>query len=143
MVETIVGAVHLSAGYDAAAGWAVEMCLPGERVAVGGDTAGPEALGQMGFSDLAFVGAALIDAVIADHLCTSSPDRTQGWYSNTKNSLRRRKRLAAIATEGQPTPERPASVARASDRLEAELAGLYFERGWGCAPDVLTRLQIN
>jgi dsRNA-specific ribonuclease len=93
---------------------------------------------------LAFVGAALIDAVLADHLCRSEPAQTQGWYSSRKNTLRARRRIARIALGGRPGQTMSDSrAARLSDGVEAELATAFLEQGWSCAAEVLSRLAVD
>lgn len=149
VVEALVAAIHLSAGFDDAARWSVSMCLPGCEAVVGGDARSrawlQEATGTARDpAVLAFVGAALIDAVLADHLCRSEPTQTQGWYSSRKNTLRARRRIARLARDGRPGKTMSdARAARLSDEVEAELATAFLEQGWSCAAEVLSRLGVD
>ncbi|MCP4435327.1 MAG: hypothetical protein GY812_07515 [Actinomycetia bacterium] len=144
VIETLIGAIHLSCGFTFAARWAVQQCLPDVSPVTGGDEASREAAALIDRSGLTFIGAAVMSAVVADHLCTTEPRRSQRWYSETRHSLLERQRVAALLATSQGD-ERPGEHdwKRLVDRFERAAARSYLDSGWDCRTAVLSALHVN
>lgn len=147
VIETLVGAVHLDAGFDAAATAAVRMCGPLAGLQTTAARHEDAAL-SLSASELSFVGAAILSAAAADSVVRLIPDGVARQFTDERKRLVARRRLMTRAVELPdlcPWPIRhpdmtvacDEEVADAADELEAAIAEDFFARGWDVvAPQV-------
>ena len=130
VIEALIGAVHLDAGFEAAAVLATAWCLPaaGQTTSRGSD-------GRW----LRFIGSTVLDATIADHLARRRPTALKRWLHAERlrlvsggHLLDAAKSLGVIGTEDADN--------RAMDELQESLAGVFLERGWEPASRLTARL---
>ena len=132
VIEALIGAIYLDAGFGGASDLAVQLCLP-EFDAVTRATTN-EAIASVNTRGLAFVGSAVLSASVADDLCTKYPEESHQWLSEERSELLSRRHLAAMSAElGYVTdgdlddaPYRES----ASDALEAVLGDQFLRWGW-------------
>lgn len=143
VVEALVGAIYLDAGYTEAAKVATTLCLPEHDLSV--PPIEPVEVGIGNVQSLSFVGAAVISAAISDDLCTKYPDQGHGWLTEKRSNLISRRRLAeasgrlGYAPEGDLTNQR--YRARASDKLESAVGEQFLRRGWEVAKKSSLRIS--
>ena len=84
-----------------------------------------------------------MSALVADHLCTSEPARSQQWYSENRNHYLQRERIAGLlsAREGEPPPAQH-EWKRITDRFERTVARAFLDEGWACGAGVLSALGL-
>ena len=131
VIEALVGAVHLDTGIYQAAQVAVQLCGWRDDWSVPVDVGRVDAMSTRG---LAFVGAMVLSAITADHLCQLAPTQSHQWYSEERSRLLRRSRLAQLAgraagADGAAIASKK-SEAATSDKLERNVARVFLADGW-------------
>lgn len=142
VLESLVGAVHLDAGFDAAAGVAVRIVGPvGGRVAA--LPAWPPPSGTtLSNPALAFIGSQVMFAAAADHLAQALPHGTARQFSTRRQELVRKSTMVLAASHGGPGFPWPADGARstdsAADQVQRQLGQEFLDTGWDA---VVPRIQ--
>jgi dsRNA-specific ribonuclease len=137
VIEALVGAVYLDAGFERAANLvslAIEPQFgPFDQAALSINVGAITERGRM------WIGAHTSGAVIADHLCTSKPNETHEFYSKERSRLMQAKRLAkrarklGLATADHRTQSKSKCDEIDTDALDAHVAALYLRHGWQAA----------
>lgn len=138
VLEALVGAVHLGSGFGPA--WSASLHLAG--AAAGVDPLDPppvhrDLLDGVSARGLAFVGAATLRAVVADHLVRVRPDATQAAYSDARAAVLS---TAALAGAWRRATGDALADQVASDRLEARVAACLLGDGWDAAIGLVGQL---
>lgn len=141
VVETLIGAIHLSVGFNAAARWAVHTCLPAADPVVGGDDPSALAARSMGTDGLVFIGAAAIGAVVAEHLCTGWPTETQRYYSDTARRYRSAIKDSASDRVRDWVPGEPDQDALG--QLRSGFALAFLEHGWPAVQQMFSKTGVE
>jgi hypothetical protein len=131
VLEALVGAVHLDGGFTAA--WVASLRIAGPAAGIPLDLPPPPTLDLPGGLDEragAFVGAALLAAVVADRLARTEPDWSDDRYSSERSRLLATARLADLAR--RHLRERLAGHADGScaDVLQTVAARRLVDEGW-------------
>lgn len=140
VIEASIGAVHIDAGFDAAATVATRICGVGDF----DGTAVAERSTNLTPKGLRFIGAALTNAVVADHLCRTEPERNHQWFSETRSSLTRTGRIAHISRQGGFAPSdlggRKSRDEAAADRFQEAVGSMFACDGWAATAPIVAEL---
>lgn len=130
VLEALIGAVHLDGGFAAA--WQAALRLAGPAATVPDGLEAPPAAPQRALDRraLAFVGSAVIGAVVADHLCRSEPTWDHGRYSDGRAALVGAHRLATLARQHFGAEVDGLKDGPCTDVLQAATAERFLEGGW-------------
>jgi dsRNA-specific ribonuclease len=141
VLEALIGAVLLDGDFATAATVAVQLC--------GWSESWDEARTsdrEMSERDWTFVGALVLSAVVADHLCRTNPSATHEWYSQERSQLLRRSRLwrISVAKGWARHQEHPSDeyIRRASDELERRVAEAFIHDGWNHSYSFMVSLGV-
>jgi len=130
VLEALIGAVHLEGGLRAS--WAASLRIAAAAAGVSDDLVAPPVPDAV-VLDLragAFVGSALLAAVVADRLCRTEPEWTHDRYSDGRSSLLGTARLARLARRHLPDRTTDRADATCADELQAAAAQRFLDEGW-------------
>lgn len=143
VLEALVGAVHLDGGFAPA--WVASLRIAGSAAGIPDDLPPPPALDQGGPLDDragAFVGAALLAAVVADRLARSEPDWSDDRYSSERSQLLGTARLADLARRHLGGRVSGHADGFCADVLQATAARRFVDEGWSGGVAVAADLGV-
>jgi len=131
VLEALVGAVHLDGGFAAA--WVTSLRIAGSAAGIPTDLPPPPTL-EVGeaLDDRAgaFVGAALLAAVVADELVRDEPDWSDDRYSSERSQLLSTSRLADLARRHFGGRVGGHADSFCADVLQTAAARRLIDEGW-------------
>ena len=131
VLEALIGAVHLDAGFAAA--WMASLRLVGTSVDLPPDLPAPPetpGLADLDHRWLAFVGAALLGAAVADELCRTEPGWSHQRFSDGRQAVLESTRLATLARQHLASRATARPDHLAVDALQVAAAEAFVRGGW-------------
>lgn len=130
VLEALVGAVHLDGGFPSA--WTAALRVAADAAGVPADVQPPPVLPQVVLDQRAgaFVGSALLGAVVADWLCRREPLWTDNRYSSERSALLGTARLAGLARRHLSGLSANEGDPRCADVLQITAAQRFVDDGW-------------
>jgi dsRNA-specific ribonuclease len=142
VIEALIGAIHIDGGFAEAGRIATAICLPEHKLAT--PPIDPESAGISNTRSLAFIGAAVLSAAVADELCREYPGQTHKWLSEQRAAMLGRRHLAGLSVRlgysSNGDVEDARFRAKASDELEAAVGAQFLRRGWEQARESSLRI---
>lgn len=142
VIEALIGAIHLSAGFDAGATAALALVAPeneweppvadgrpGGELVIGGD--GGPLVPPNGVRALAFVGATLLSCAAADHAVATLPGMPHRALAQHRVQLISPRRVLGLASVRSVVPgAADAGEEHGYDLVQARAAAVFLAYGW-------------
>lgn len=143
VLEALIGAVHLEHGFAAA--WVASLRLVGASVGIPSDLPAPPGTSGLAGLDhrwLAFIGAALLGAAVADEVCRAEPDWSHDRYSERRSAQLGSTRLATLSRQHLAARGVAGSDQIAADALQVAAAEAFIGGGWDAAIAAARRFGV-